>query len=94
MRVCQFRHLPASPDENVTIVILANSGMSQKPETDKKVVATHRKARQYYEILETFEAGLALLGPEVKSLRLGKASLTMTCAGSTAWRLLSGQGRG
>ncbi len=49
--------------------------MTQKPETDKKIVATHRKARQYYEILETFEAGLALLGPEVKSLRLGKASL-------------------
>ena len=49
--------------------------MAQKPETDKKVVASHRKARQYYEILETYEAGLALLGPEVKSLRLGKASL-------------------
>lgn len=44
-------------------------------ESDKIVVATHRKARQAYEILETFEAGLSLLGAEVKSLRTGRASL-------------------
>jgi SsrA-binding protein len=44
-------------------------------EQEKKVVASHRKARQYYEILETYEAGIALLGPEVKSLRQGRASL-------------------
>ena len=42
---------------------------------DKKVVATHRKARQFYEILETYEAGLSLRGSEVKSLRAGRASL-------------------
>ena len=36
---------------------------------DKKTVATHRKARQYYEILEVIEAGLQLRGPEVKALR-------------------------
>ncbi|OGS41972.1 MAG: SsrA-binding protein [Elusimicrobia bacterium RIFOXYD12_FULL_66_9] len=44
-------------------------------EDDKKTVATHRKARQYYEILEVIEAGLALKGPEVKALRKGQASL-------------------
>ena len=44
-------------------------------EDDKKTVATHRKARQYYEILEVIEAGLALRGPEVKALRKGQASL-------------------
>lgn len=50
--------------------------MAEKKDKDaRKVVATHRKARQFYEILETFEAGLALLGPEVKSLRQGRASL-------------------
>jgi len=38
------------------------------------VVARNRKARHEYEILETFEAGMALKGPEVKSLRDGKAS--------------------
>jgi len=41
-----------------------------------RVVASNRRARHDYEILDTFEAGIALLGPEVKSLRNGKASLT------------------
>ncbi len=43
-------------------------------DADRKVVARNRKARHDYEILETFEAGMALKGPEVKSLRVGKAS--------------------
>jgi SsrA-binding protein len=42
---------------------------------ERKLVATNRKARFEYEILETVEAGIALLGPEVKSLRAGNASL-------------------
>jgi SsrA-binding protein len=41
----------------------------------KKIVATNRKARHNYSILELFEAGVALVGTEVKSLRLGQASL-------------------
>jgi SsrA-binding protein len=40
-----------------------------------KVVAQNRKARFDYHIEEVLEVGLVLLGPEVKSLRLGKASL-------------------
>lgn len=40
-----------------------------------KVICSNRKARFLYEILETVEAGVALLGPEVKSLREGRASL-------------------
>lgn len=40
-----------------------------------KVVAVNRKARHEYHILETCEAGLALKGTEVKSLRAGKANL-------------------
>jgi len=36
----------------------------------------NRRARFDYEILETYEAGIALLGPEVKSLWKGKANLT------------------
>ncbi|MBM7795074.1 SsrA-binding protein SmpB [Pseudoglutamicibacter cumminsii] len=39
------------------------------------VVATNRKARHDYEILDTYEAGMVLTGTEVKSLREGKASL-------------------
>jgi len=36
----------------------------------------NRRARHEYHILETYEAGIILLGPEVKSIRLGQASLT------------------
>jgi SsrA-binding protein len=44
-------------------------------ELGKKVVATNRKARHDYLIIETYEAGLSLWGTEVKSLREGRASL-------------------
>ncbi len=40
-----------------------------------KVVASNRRARHDYEILDTYEAGMALLGSEVKSLRAGRADL-------------------
>ena len=38
-------------------------------------VARNRKALHDYEILETFEAGLVLVGPEVKSIRNGRVNL-------------------
>ncbi|MBI4345537.1 MAG: SsrA-binding protein SmpB [Elusimicrobia bacterium] len=41
----------------------------------RKIVASNRKARYDYEIVETVEAGLSLVGAEVKSLRGGKAVL-------------------
>ncbi len=41
----------------------------------RKVVASNRQARFNYEILDTFEAGMVLLGSEVKSLRAGQAQL-------------------
>ena len=40
----------------------------------RKIVARNRKARHEYEILETYEAGIELKGPEVKSLRAGQVS--------------------
>ena len=45
-------------------------------ELNRKVICTNRKARFQYQIEETIEAGLVLRGPEVKSLRAGKAHLT------------------
>jgi SsrA-binding protein len=45
-------------------------------EQGRKVVASNRKARHDYAILDTYEAGMALTGTEVKSLRAGRASLT------------------
>jgi SsrA-binding protein len=44
-------------------------------EKGRKLVASNRKARHDYAILDTFEAGIALTGTEVKSLRAGRASL-------------------
>ncbi|MFQ5690064.1 MAG: SsrA-binding protein SmpB [Gemmatimonadota bacterium] len=55
-----------------------------------RVVARNRKARHEYEILEEYEAGLALRGAEVKSLREGKASFTDSFArveGGEVWLL-------
>ena len=43
--------------------------------SNNKIVATNRKARHNYSILETFETGIQLVGTEVKSLRDGQASL-------------------
>ena len=48
--------------------------MAEK-KTGIKIVAANRRARFNYEIGETFEAGIALTGTEVKSLRQGKASI-------------------
>ena len=45
-------------------------------DSEPRIVATNRRARFDYEILEVHEAGVALLGPEVKSLRAGKANLS------------------
>jgi SsrA-binding protein len=45
-----------------------------KDKKAKTVVASNRKARMRYEILEVVEAGLCLKGPEVKSLRAGRVS--------------------
>ena len=42
---------------------------------DKKVVASNRKARHDFDILDTYEAGIALVGSEVKSLRDAKVQL-------------------
>lgn len=66
--------------------------MTSKQETTgtdgRKIVATNRKARYEYEILEKFEAGMVLQGTEVKSLRQGRASLGegfATIEGNEAW---------
>jgi len=42
---------------------------------DRAVIATNRRARHDYHVLDTYEAGLVLVGTEVKSLRTGRASL-------------------
>jgi len=54
--------------------------MAAKSERRIKVVADNRRARFNYEIGETFEAGIALTGSEVKSLRAGKATIAESYA--------------
>lgn len=55
---------------------------------DIKTLATNRKARFEYSIEETYEAGIALLGTEIKSVRLGQISLQeayVRTDGKQAW---------
>lgn len=49
--------------------------MTAQPQAGKGVLATNRKARHEYHILDSFEAGLSLTGGEVKSCRASQASL-------------------
>jgi len=54
--------------------------MAAKSDRKLRTVADNRKARFNYEIGEVFEAGIALTGTEVKSLRLGKATIAESYA--------------
>jgi SsrA-binding protein len=54
--------------------------MATKKDDDRKVVAENRKARHNYEIIEVTEAGIALQGSEVKSLRSGRATIAESYA--------------
>ena len=59
-----------------------------KKDAPRKIVAQNKKARHDYLIEDTFEAGLVLMGTEVKSLRLGRASLVdgfVDIDGGEAW---------
>ena len=55
--------------------------MAARNENRYRIAADNRKARFNYEIGQTFEAGIALTGTEVKSLRGGKATIGESYAG-------------
>lgn len=55
--------------------------MAKKEPSNFKIAADNRKARFHYEIGQTFEAGIALTGTEVKSLRGGKSTIGESYAG-------------
>ncbi|MCL2713284.1 MAG: SsrA-binding protein SmpB [Alphaproteobacteria bacterium] len=62
--------------------------MAEKSERSIKVVAENRKARFNYSIEDTIEAGIALSGTEVKSMRSGKTTIAESYAdakGSEVW---------
>lgn len=52
-----------------------SSTASSNRQDGRSIIAQNRKARHEYTVLDTYEAGLVLTGTEVKSLRLGRASL-------------------
>jgi SsrA-binding protein len=60
-----------------------------KPASDgRKVIARNKKALHEYHVVESYEAGIVLAGPEVKSIRDGKVSLTESFArveGGEVW---------
>jgi SsrA-binding protein len=61
--------------------------VSKSPDS-KKVVARNKKALHDYHVIESLEAGLVLTGPEVKSIRAGRASLAESYAnidGGEVW---------
>ncbi len=65
-----------------------SNAQQKKPDGDRKLVASNKKARHDYLIEDTFEAGLVLQGTEVKSLRMGRATLTdgfIDIEGGEAW---------
>ena len=54
--------------------------MANKREEARKLIAENRQARRNYEIESTLEAGIMLLGTEVKSLRAGRANIAESYA--------------
>ena len=63
-------------------------GARDNGRSDDRIVATNRKARHDYELLDAYECGIQLTGSEVKSLRQGQASLVDCYArlrGSELW---------
>src|SRR5581483_1469140 len=65
---------PARPGRPPTVRgVMARKTKQRKPESGD--VATNRRARHKFQVLERMEAGIELRGSEVKSLRDGKASL-------------------
>lgn len=62
--------------------------MAKRKDTAGDTIALNRRARYDYDIAETVEAGIALTGTEVKSLRAGKASIGeafATVRGGEVW---------
>ncbi len=54
---------------------ISKRAAAKQAATSDRVVATNRRARFDYEVLETFECGIVLQGSEVKSLRTGRAQM-------------------
>ncbi len=56
-------------------LIGSNKDMGKNDNNKYKIIADNRQARYQYHILETYEAGIELMGTEVKSIRAGKCNV-------------------
>ena len=61
--------------------------MAKKPEPNRKLIAENRRARFDYSIEEVMEAGIQLVGTEVKSLRSGRANIAESYASTEGGEL-------
>lgn len=71
----EFSHQPLAPGGGKGGIMLAMSKSKKKTVQTGGTIAQNKRARHEYHIEEKYEAGLVLLGWEVKSLRAGKAQL-------------------
>ena len=60
----------------MSVVVAKASSSAKSADRGSATLATHRRARYDYEILQSYDAGLALLGSEVKSIRAGHSTLS------------------
>lgn len=63
------------PGDRVTSKKPAKGAKPDRQHDNQRLIAVNRRARHEYEVLDTLECGLVLVGSEVKSLRAGKLSL-------------------
>ena len=74
--MCVNRSFAGSAKGHYTAIIMAKKGKkNKKAASGEATLATNRRARHDYKILEEYECGIVLLGTEIKSLREGKISL-------------------
>ncbi len=68
---------PSSPRsyERLTQTELNAKSKKKKPSSNSPIISTNRQARRNYEVVSTFNAGVSLLGSEIKSIRDGKMNL-------------------
>jgi len=59
----------------LVVLVAVVDGLPTQVSRQRKVISSNRLARRNYEILQDFEAGVSLLGTEVKSCRAGRCTL-------------------
>ena len=78
--ICRRVHLDDDVASKHPFFEVFYAPMAEKKDRPQKIVADNRRARFNYEIGETVEAGIALTGSEVKSLRQGRATIAESYA--------------